>query len=198
LHIVGRQFPEGSVERLVQQCINIKQEAIARAEQVIDGSRSYNITLTDSNGDPIETRLIVVADPTGAIFKEIDDVLYSRDGYPAVIVKQAANGQWWVCMRPTDYNTEDGPKSDPVLAAIKDPAFAFAPKTAGFHEQIVAALVELAKSKGLPEGTWAIWPYNGTAEQGTFGNFTGQEIADALLFASAEKYPAAYERVSSI
>jgi hypothetical protein len=187
------KFPAGSVESLIKKCIIMKQDALTRAERIIneimsDPKRSFDVVLEILSGEKMKTKILLIDDPlAGPLSKELDDIIYSNDGLPPIVIKRTEEGQWWGCMRPSDYITEKGKRSDPVLKAARPPLFSFAPKTAGFHEQIVARLAKLARSKGLkdPQKIWAVWPYNGTAQQPENGRFieyfTGQEIVDALL-----------------
>jgi len=173
------RYAFGSIEQLIQTCIHKKEDALARARELYDASETFEITLADNSGSPIRTKVVLIDSlEARKYFKEIDDVAYSQDGLPVVIIKESPDGQWWVCMRPTNHNTEEGAQSDPILQTQDEPTFAFAPATAGFHEQVVRRL------PGEAGKNWAIWPYNGTAQvsnDGRYATVSGREIAEALL-----------------
>jgi len=166
-------YHSSTIEYLLQQCMRNKKEAMETVRSLLENSPKRTISLIDKTGSPLQVQVILFDDPKAQNYgKEIDDVVYSQPGKPVILIKQLPNQQWWVCMRPTNYFTEEGKQQDPILRAENDPTFAFAPATAGYHEQVVALLPKT--------GNWTIWPYNGTAQQAEIGNLTGQEILNSL------------------
>lgn len=166
---------EGSVERLVQQCVAAKLEALETAKRLVSFAQAYEVTLNTvgNSGEmvPVRYRALLV-DNRGRAFKEIDDVLYSPDQRPTIIVKQDANGKWWVSMRPVKYNTGEGFASDPLLYSVEMPGN----HVRGFLEQIVEKLVAF-----LPEGMWpTTWPFSAVAQQAPI-KIEGHRIIEALF-----------------
>ncbi len=170
--IYQKNHHPSTIEYSLQQCMKNKKEALDAVKTLFAASQKATISLIDQTGKPIQVQVVLFDDPQAqTLGKEIDDFIYSQSE-PTILIKQMPNGQWWVCMRPTNYVTEAGRQQDPTLQAKNKPTFAFAPATAGYHEQVVALLPQ--------EGNWTIWPYNGTAQQDNVGSLAGQEILDSL------------------